>query len=155
MNNNQPTLEEVIQQGIKINVVAHGDSMKPLLDGKSDSVTLIKQSGKPKKGDLLLYRDYINRLVVHRVYSVDKKNNKYYMLGDSNITIEPPISDSEVLGKVCAICRKGTTFSVNNIVYRLYTFIWSHIIKHRKGVLFHLVPLRYSLKTSCEEAENQ
>lgn len=146
MNENFSTLAEAINSGIKVPIVPQGESMKPLLNGKSDKVILVKPERKPKKGDLLLYRDHIGRLVVHRVHKIDKKNKLIYMLGDSNIKIEPPIIQSDVLGVAGSICRKGKTFSVKNPIYRLYAWVWSYIIRYRKAVLYNLINEEYGFR---------
>lgn len=146
MKDNSLTLAQAIEQGAEVWVAPEGSSMKPLLDGKNDRVKLVKPVSQPKKGDLLLYRDFAGRLVVHRVHKADAENDKYYMLGDSNIKIEPPLSRGEILGTATEICRKGHYFSTHNIFYRMAASIWSKNIRYRKAVLFHLVPKAYSLK---------
>ena len=128
-----PVIEEALNSGKDFTLPVTGTSMLPLLVQKRDTVT-IKKAGLPlKKGDLPLYRRHDGSFVLHRV--VDVRGNMYVMCGDNQFEREYPVSDSQIIGIVSKITRKGKTFEVDNGLYRVYTGSWTA-----------LMPVRYPIR---------
>ena len=46
------------------------------------------------------------------------------MVGDNQSEIEGPLAKECIHGKLIAVERNGRMFSVNNIVYRLVSYVW-------------------------------
>lgn len=114
--------EECLSKYGKLIYSNKGTSMLPLLrEGKDLFVIEKKSSQRCRRGDVVLFRrgkDY----VLHRIVAV--RNDDYVILGDNCITYERGIIDNDILGIMTAFVRNGREYSVNNLCYRIYSFIW-------------------------------
>ena len=119
---------ELLENGAYL-LVSSGGSMKPLFDGKNDTVIVSRKTERLKKYDVALYRISDGRHVLHRVISV--KDGYYIMRGDNTYTKEK-ISEDDVIGVLTSFRRRGKSYTVQNFGYKSYSVFW-HII----------YPLRY------------
>ncbi len=132
-----PLIKESLKSGHKVSVTVTGNSMMPLFAHERDSVVLEKAFVyKPR--DIVLYLRDNEKPVLHRI--VAKKEGSYSMCGDNQEVAEYPILEEQILGRVCEFERKGKKVSVDNFVYRLYSFIWCLSLKHRRYLLY--LPLK-------------
>ena len=74
-----------------------------------------------RRGDVVLYRRPPNQYVLHRVIEV--RRNDYVILGDNCIAKEYGITDADILGVMTGFVRCGREHSVDELCYRLYTFV--------------------------------
>ncbi|MBR4726858.1 MAG: S24/S26 family peptidase [Clostridia bacterium] len=125
----------LIAEGHAVRLTPQGVSMRPLLDGKTDSVVVGPLQGDPKPGDLVLFREAGGLLAVHRVLCVRGESGACDLLGDGNITPERDVPLRNVFGRVERICRRGREFSVRHPFYRIYVLIWMHTRRYRKKLL--------------------
>lgn len=127
-----PLIKESLKKGQKIAVTVTGNSMFPLFAHERDSVTIEKAIVyKPK--DIVLYLRDDDTPVLHRI--IKKKEDGYAMCGDNQCVEEYPVKESNILGRVCEFERKGKIISSDNIIYRIYCFVWCLSLKHRKHLL--------------------
>ena len=132
-----PLIKETLKSGKKISVTVTGNSMMPLFSHRRDSVVLEKAFVyKPK--DIVLYLREGEKPVLHRI--IGKKEGRYSMCGDNQEVAEYPILEEQILGRVCEFERKGRKVQTDNIVYRIYSFIWCLSLKHRKYLMY--LPLK-------------
>ena len=91
------TIEEAVKNG---NFVIHpkGVSMWPMIRSGKDSVVINPHKGRLKKYDIPLYKDHIDRYVVHRIIEV--KDKGYVICGDGLFEIEYDITDEDIIGVV-------------------------------------------------------
>lgn len=100
-----------------------GISMMPLLKQGRDIFTVTKKtSERCKKYDVVLYKRPPQQFVLHRVIKV--RENDYIILGDNCINKEYGITDNDIIGVMTEFVRKGKKITVNDRIYRLYSFIW-------------------------------
>ncbi len=100
-----------------------GISMMPLLKQGRDIFTVTKKtSERCKKYDVVLYKRPPQQFVLHRVIKV--RENDYIILGDNCINKEYGITDNDIIGVMTEFVRKGKKITVNNRIYRFYSFIW-------------------------------
>ena len=125
----------LIASGKAVRVVPCGVSMRPLLDGRKDSVVVAPLTAMPKKNSLVLYRDEQGDLTVHRVCAVDRESGACDLLGDGNLRIERGIARDRVYGQVTRICRGGREFSVKHPLYRCYVWLWRLLYRRRRRLL--------------------
>ena len=131
-----PLIKESLHIGQKVAVTVTGTSMYPLFIHERDSVVLEKAIVyKPK--DIVLYLREDGSPVLHRI--IAKREEGYAMCGDHQDVEEYPIKESAILGRVCEFERKGKKMSVENPIYKLYSFIWGMGLKHRKTLLFPIL----------------
>ena len=57
-------------------------------------------------------------------FSVQITKEGFYMVGDNQTHIEGPLQAEQIHGKLIEIIRKGKSISVENIVYRVLSWIW-------------------------------
>ena len=107
--------------------------MLPLLREGKDLFFIEKKGvGRCKVGDVVLYRRNC-QYVLHRVIEVREKD--YVLLGDNCTSKEYGIKDGDILAVMTSFIRNGREHSVNELTYRVYTFVW-----------LKLAPMRIFLK---------
>lgn len=124
-----PDIKENIDNGGTIRLPITGISMRPLLICGRDTVDIVKCKN-PQKGDIIFYLRDNGQFVLHRIVGMDEKG--YILCGDNQWTLEHGIQDRHIIGVVNSITRKGKTFQMNNVPYRMYSSFWMGILPIRK-----------------------
>lgn len=75
------SVRDLIKEGHSVVMMTKGVSMLPFIEGKKDSVLLVKPKGL-KRGDIALAEVAPNKYVLHRV--VELKEGKAVLKGDGN-----------------------------------------------------------------------
>ena len=110
-----------------------GVSMLPLLRQGKDLFFIEKKGAERcKVGDVVLYRRK-RQYVLHRIIEV--RPDDYVILGDNCTLKEYGIKDSDILAVMTSFIRNGREHSVNELAYRVYSFVW-----------LKLAPMRIFLK---------
>lgn len=109
------TSKELLEEGKKIKIVPHGNSMFPFWASDRDSIIIGKIEKELKRGDIVLYRRENGIHVAHTIYKIDK--GKFFMLGDSQTDIEGPLVREQIIGIVETIIRKNKTIHCDNLWY--------------------------------------
>ena len=97
-----------------------GVSMEPLFSDRRDTIIVLKNDKRLKKYDVPLYRrgeDYI----LHRVIRV--LPDSYIIRGDNCEEKEYGIRDEDILGTLVAFYRKDKYYTVDNMLYKIYSFV--------------------------------
>lgn len=116
-------LEQLLENGNRICVKPQGYSMYPLLVPGRDAVIIEQHdSYRLRRGDIVLFRREGSILVLHRICR--RRGDDFFMVGDNQKQIEGPIRRKQIKGKVTTVIRGGRTISVENRLYRMYSFIW-------------------------------
>ena len=126
------------ERGAAIVDVTEGDtSMVPHLHG-GDAVLAVPLAAKPKRGDLLLYRqqDY---WVVHRFLgwlAGKDGDDGLRTRGDGRNALDPRLVAADVLARVVAVRRGGTWRSLDGLPARLYAGLmaWHNLFWAFAGV---------------------
>lgn len=122
---NKTTFEEYLNQNGTLTYRNVGTSMLPMIKQNRDIFTLKKKDDtRCKKYDVVLYKRPPNKYVLHRVIEV--RDNDYVILGDNCVAKEYGIKDEDVLAVLTSFVHKGKSYSVDDIVYRVYVQIWCH-----------------------------
>ena len=123
------TIKEYIDQNGTMTYSNVGTSMLPLLrQGKDLFIVERKRAERCKVGDVVLFLrgdDY----VLHRVIKVHE--NCYDILGDNSINPETGVEEDDILAVMKGFVRNGKERSVDDVGYRLYSFIITHTIHLR------------------------
>ncbi len=135
------TIEEAVKNG---NFVIHpkGVSMWPMIRSGKDSVVINPHHGRLKKYDIPLYKDHIDRYVVHRIIEVT--DTGYIICGDGLFEIEYDIKDENIIGVVTGFFRKEKYIPVDNKKYVRYMHFWVDNFYLRKPVIKITRKLRYA-----------
>ena len=107
--------------------------MLPLLRQGKDLFFIEKKGAERcKVGDVVLYRRK-RQYVLHRIIEV--RPDDYVILGDNCTLKEYGIKDGDILAVMTSFIRNGREHSVNELAYRVYSFVW-----------LKLAPMRIFLK---------
>lgn len=135
-----PVIEETLKSGGTFEIAVKGTSMLPLLVEGRDTVVLGAAPEMLKKDDIPFYRRPDGAFVLHRVWDV--KDGSYTMCGDNQWVEETGVLQSQIIGKVVSIRRKGREFPVTSKRYRFYCAFWRALFPVRK----YIVKIRGKLK---------
>ncbi len=113
-----PVLETVLSDGGEITFTPRGNSMRPMLKGGIDVITLKRFNRPLKKYALPLYRRQSGQFVLHRV--IGKNKDGYIMRGDNQLNKEYGIKDENIIGEVIAFTHNGKQYKVTDFSYKLY-----------------------------------
>jgi hypothetical protein len=138
-----PMIKEKIDNGGTVKLPITGTSMLPLLVWGRDTVDIIKCQN-PKKGDIIFYLRDNGQFVLHRIVGVDEEG--YVLCGDNQWRLERGIRDHNIIAVVTSITRKGKTFEVTSLPYRIYSKVWMVLIPFRKLILDLSRKPKYYLK---------
>lgn len=99
---------EILGVGESFSFQAHGSSMYPFI--QDGNILTIKSVSCPalKVGDIILYKSFADRLVVHRIVGEKKQTDQQFFLtcGDALLHNDGWIYSDQVLGKVVSIQRR-------------------------------------------------
>lgn len=101
-----------------------GKSMCPLLKPHCDAVVLKRVDKEIKKYDVVLYRDFAGRYVLHRV--VAKRDDVFIIRGDNTFKKEF-IPQNDILAYMVSFNRKGKRHTTDGFGYRFYSRFWNFI----------------------------
>ena len=95
-----------------------GGSMAPFLN-LGDEVLVAHWAGALRRGDVVVMR-HNERLMVHRVLVPAGESEPLAILtqGDHNRRPDPPASGTRLLGRVCAVRRRGRESSIESARWR-------------------------------------
>ena len=130
-------VDELLQQGLSVRIRVTGKSMKPFLRDK-DMVTLEKtSSGQLRPGDMIFFRSDGDCPVLHRIVAKKQKKNRcfFYIMGDALTTLEGPVYEDQIMGRVCYVERKGLKgikyMNINRMSYRMKSVLTAFFILFR------------------------
>ena len=137
--------EEILKAGTRLRVRVTGRSMTPFLSG-GETVTL-KQVPLTllRRGDLIFFKNSHAVPLLHRIVhkrSASDGTITFLTKGDALLSLDEPVRDRNVLGKVCKIEKKHSkgvlkTINMESNRWRLINSIIA-IIGFATSGLFHL-----------------
>ena len=126
------SLAELIQlqldNGGRANLTVTGNSMRPMLKNRRDSVTLVRTE-QYAVGQIPLFRRDNGAYVLHRI--IDVTDNGYICCGD-NQTIREPVREDQMIAVVVEFVKNGKNHSVEERGYRFYSAVWMKLFPIRK-----------------------
>ena len=137
MNNRIPTAEEALAAGKTLHINPEGISMLPLIKAGRDSVYINSITFEnANKGDIVLYRNEYNLLVLHRL--VKKTPTAFYTVGDNQLISAGPYDKEKLLGKMIGMERGGRYLDSRQPSMRIYGRLWMfrrRILLIARGIL--------------------
>ena len=122
------TIEQIIEEDGKFVCTTSGVSMEPLFKDRRDTVIIFRTQGRLKKYDVPLYKRG-EEYVLHRIIKV--LPDSYVICGDNCERYEYDITDKDIIGYLGAFYRKNKYCTVDNKMYRVYSFLRVHTYKLR------------------------
>ena len=136
----EPILDEVLDSGSEISLMASGVSMEPYIRDKTDKITIEKVTGELKKGDVPLYKRDNGRFVLHRIIGIG--DDGYIMRGDNQWVTEYPVKKSSIKAVLKSVERDGRVISVDGTYSKLYR-LFLPVIRFRRKVM-NFIKYRYN-----------
>lgn len=129
-------IEALLASGETIRMHPQGMSMYPMFADPGDQAVIAPVDiPKLKRGDVVVYRRDPGAggiLVMHRIYK--RSGNEFYMVGDNQSEIEGPLRADQMRGILVEWVRRGRTYSVKNIGYRLFFGLWLGMLPLRDPI---------------------
>lgn len=137
-------IEALLAGGQTIRMRPQGTSMYPMFASPLDEAVIEPvNTEKLRRGDVVVYRrdpQAGGLLVMHRIYR--RSGDKFYMVGDNQSVIEGPLRADQMRGILVEWVRKGRTYSVKNIGYRIFFGLWLWMLPLRDPIHRLLARLR-------------
>lgn len=113
---------------------AVGQSMCPSI--KEGDLLLVEKvaSNNLKRGDIILFEDNCNKALIHRIIRLKKENytKLFVTKGDAAKFCDLPIDETQVLGRVAKIDRKGYKIDTTSFLNRFSGLFLSILCRLRK-----------------------
>ena len=146
-----PLIEEYINAGTDVRIHVSGISLTPILHDRRDTVVLSVPQNI-KKYDIVLHKRANGQYILHRI--IKKKGNTLTIAGDFETEKEYPVYTDAVIAKVTAFVRNGKSYTPDDFVIKLYSFLWVLIFPFRHKVLYLLNVLRGNIDVKTKEKHN-
>lgn len=134
------SIEEELKEKGTCSYFNLGTSMMPLLRQRKDLIHLSKKPQLLHKNDVVLCKYKKNSYILHRISKV--KGNRYDLCGDHCLKKEKNISEEDIVGIMVAYTRNRKYYTVENIGYRIYVFLWGGRFWHRVTILYIMQKLK-------------
>lgn len=119
--------------GFRVFKIASG-SMSPIY--KVNDLVVVKKCSSYKKGEIVTFKNQNGNYVTHRIIKKDK--NILTTKGDFNNTVDKPINEKKVIGKVVYRSRVVSLFN------RAFSSTWFWILVPFVGIILLLIPRKES-----------
>lgn len=127
--------EDILNSRASLRVRVTGTSMKPFLRG-GEVLTIKKMPySSLKRGDLIFFKRRLGNPVVHRIIKKSKDHMDIVTLqtkGDALLSLDDPVEENEILGKVCKI-EGANSFNMETGIWRDINYLLAiiHLMKSR------------------------
>lgn len=124
-------ISRLISEGKSISISAKGYSMNPFIVHMKDQITLGSWTDDQiKKGAVVLVKDVRGCYIIHRI--IKREGNVLTLMGDGNIGIIETAYVEDIIALMHAVIKKGRTYSVNSLSWRLYSWFWKLLTPVRR-----------------------
>ena len=109
--------EDILNRGLIVRVRATGRSMSPFLAG-GEILTIQKvPSSSLQIGDLIFYKTREGFPLLHRIVKKQREKDMFIFQtkGDALISIDGPVTEDSILGKVCSIENRLASGKIKHI----------------------------------------
>ena len=105
--------------------------MNPFIMHLRDQITLGPWKDEQiTKGAVVLAKDIKGRFIVHRI--IRRDGDTIILMGDGNIGITETAMAQDVIGLMYSVTKKGRTYSVKSLRWRLYSWFWKILTPVRR-----------------------
>lgn len=127
-----PVLEQTLNSGKDFVFTPTGTSMKPMLNGTTDKVTLAKKPETLFKYDVVFFkRAKDGALILHRI--VKAENGSFVLSGDNQYYYDFDVKYDDIFAVVKSFTHNSKNICVDDFSYKLYSRI---ILLKKKARIF-------------------
>lgn len=117
-------ISRLVSEGKTVTILAKGYSMNPFIRHMQDQITLGPwKDSDIRKGQVALVKDKKGSFLLHRI--IKRDGNLITLMGDGNIGITETADVNDVIGIMVNVIKKGRTYSVKDLRWRLYSWFWN------------------------------
>ena len=129
-----PVLKELLTRGLRATITVTGMSMYPFLRDSIDRVELSNVSFSGIHcGDIVLIKRDDGQYVLHRVWK--KELEHFYIVGDAQQCVEGPLRPDQLIAVTVSIWRNNRQVSCSDFWWRLLSFLWRKLFRHRYFII--------------------
>ena len=125
-------IEKLLAEGHTTTLRVRGNSMRPFLEDRRDSIVLTAVT-HTEVGDAVLAEIAPGKYVFHRIIAIDGKN--VTLMGDGNVHGTEHCTLSDVKANAVAIIRKEKEYSTSGKRWKSYSWIWMRLKPMRRWLL--------------------
>ena len=116
----------ILGQGGSLQFKAHGYSMYPFIRNGDAVIVHPVDADALSVGDIVFYRNSLNRLVAHRIIGKSIFKNQIILRtrGDAATKSDGWINTDQVLGRIVSVNRKDKVIDLNSPFQRFITILW-------------------------------
>lgn len=124
-------ISRLVSEGKTVTITAKGYSMNPFIVHLKDQITLGPWKDEQiKEGAVVLAKDTRGAYLIHRI--IKRKGDWLILMGDGNIGLTETARISDVIGLMQSVTKKGRTYSVQSLRWRLYSWFWKMLTPVRR-----------------------
>ena len=124
-------ISRLISEGKTVSITAKGYSMNPFIMHMRDQITLGPWKDEQiRSGAVVLAKDLKGRFIVHRI--IRTYGDTITLMGDGNIGLTETAMRQDVIGLMYSVTKKGRTYSVESLRWRLYSWFWKILTPVRR-----------------------
>lgn len=124
-------ISRLISEGKTVTITAKGYSMNPFIVHLKDQITIGPWKDEQiKEGAVVLAKDTRGAYLIHRI--IKRDGDRLTLMGDGNIGLTETARTSEVIGLMQSVTKKGRTYSVQSLRWRLYSWFWKILTPVRR-----------------------
>lgn len=123
---------ELLQEGHTATLRVRGNSMRPFLEDRRDSIVLTSVT-HIEVGDAVLAEITPGKYVFHRIIAIDGDN--VTLMGDGNVRGTEHCTKADVKANALAVVRKGKEYSTDGKRWMRYSKAWMRLTPVRRWLL--------------------
>ena len=123
---------DTLDAGGSVKLPVKGVSMYPLFRPDRD-YAVISKATHYKKYDIVFYMRQDGSYVLHRI--VGKGKDGFILAGDSEVSKETGVSESQILAKTSYIIRNNRQIDVKGFWYGMYSRVWVALMPLRHCII--------------------
>ena len=125
-------ITDLLQEGHTATLRVRGNSMRPFLEDRRDSIVLSSVT-HIEVGDAVLAEIAPGKYVFHRIIAIDGDN--VTLMGDGNVRGTEHCTKADVKANALAVVRKGKEYSTDGKRWMRYSKAWMRLTPVRRWLL--------------------
>ena len=126
-------VRKLLAEGHTATIRVRGNSMRPFLEDRRDSIVLTAVT-HIDKGDAVLAEIAPGKYVFHRIIAIQGK--QVTLMGDGNVRGTEQCRLTDVCANAAAFVRKGKTYAPSSRRWRCYSWAWTRLRPLRRYLLW-------------------
>jgi len=125
--------QELLDRGALLRFQAHGHSMYPFIKNGDIIIVEARNGRSVEIGDIIFYRRPGGSPTAHRLVKINGRKDSKVLItkGDAMKNIDPPVNDTQVMGRVILIEENERKLKLNGWPGRIYGRVTAWLARGR------------------------